>query len=175
MHKRVISRFSVVNFSSHTAKKFYREPFNVSENLGYRKILCMKGRYHQFPSKIFSLTVPKYFVKEPFCVQKVSGTEKTMDERWGVSRFSIGNFLSHSAEKLRGGTFLCFRKFLVSKNFMDKNGGREGVSQFSIENLLSHSTEKFRRGTLLCFGKFLVSKRSMDRRGGGRECHDSKS
>ena len=40
-----------------------------------------------------------------------------------VSRFSVEKFLSHSAEKFRRGTLLCFRKFLVPKNFRDKRGG----------------------------------------------------
>ena len=45
-----------------------------------------------------------------------------MPER-GISRFSVENLLSHSAEKLRRGTILCFTKLLVSKKLMDKRGG----------------------------------------------------
>ena len=52
-----------------------------------------------------------------------------MDQRWGVSPFSVGKFLSHSAEKFRGGTFRCLRESRVSKNFMNK--GR-GVLRFSV-------------------------------------------
>ena len=37
--------------------------------------------------------------------------------------FPLKNLLSHSAEKRRRGTFLCFRKSLVSKNVRDKRGG----------------------------------------------------
>ena len=44
---------------------------------------------------------------------------------------------------------LCFRKFLVSKKFMEKRG-KGGVSPFSVI-FLSHSAEKFRRRTLPCF------------------------
>ena len=40
-----------------------------------------------------------------------------------VSQFSVEKFLSHSAEKFRRGTFLCFIKYLVSKNVRDKRGG----------------------------------------------------
>ena len=40
-----------------------------------------------------------------------------------VSRFSVENFLSHSAEKFRRGTLVCFRKFMVSKNVKGKRGG----------------------------------------------------
>ena len=38
-----VSRFSVENFLSHSAKLFRGHPFSVSENLGYRKILCITG------------------------------------------------------------------------------------------------------------------------------------
>ena len=40
-----------------------------------------------------------------------------------ASRFSVENILSHSSEKIRRGTLLCFRKILVSKNARDKRGG----------------------------------------------------
>ena len=78
-----------------------------------------------------------------------------------VSRFSVEKFSSHSAEKFRRGTRLCFRKIRVPKNFMPKRG----KSRLSIKNLLSHGTEKLRRRTLLCFTNFLVSKKFMDKRG----------
>ena len=60
---------------------------------------------------------------------------------------------------------MCFRKFLVSKNFKDKRERGE-ASRLSVEKLLSHSTEKLRRGNL-CFRKFLVSKNVKDNREGG--------
>ena len=41
---------------------------------------------------------------------------------------------------------LCFRKFLLTKKFMDERVW--GVSRFSVENFLSHSAEKFLRATL---------------------------
>ena len=68
----------------------------------------------------------------------------------GISRFSIENLLSHSTEKFRRGDLLCFTKFLVSKNFMDKRGGEGGREYHDfMSKFLSHSTEKFRRGTLV--------------------------
>ena len=69
----------------------------------------------------------------------------------GISQFSVENLLSHSTEKLRRGTLLCFTKLLVSKKLMHKRGGggRE-YHDFLSKNFLSHSAEKFRRGTLLC-------------------------
>ncbi len=42
---------------------------------------------------------------------------------------------------------LCFRKFLVAKKIMDKNGG---VAGFSVQTFMSHSDKKIRRGSLLC-------------------------
>ena len=62
---------------------------------------------------------------------------------------------------------LCCRKFLVSKSFMVKRGGREGVSRLSVETFLFHCAEQFCGGTFLCFRKFLVSKKVKDKRGGG--------
>ena len=114
MEKRgLITIFSRI-FWAHSAEKFYGHPFNVSENLGYRKILCLIGgitifrrkffvsqcrkiswaslqclrkfgvsknfmhmhKYHKFSSKIFTLTVPKNFVNEPFSVSPISGIKK---------------------------------------------------------------------------------------------------
>ena len=51
------------------------------------------------------------------------------------------SFLSHSTEKLRNETLLCFKKFPASKKFMDK---RSGVARFSVDYLLPHSTKAFR-------------------------------
>ena len=55
---------------------------NLSE-LCFRKFLVAKqlmdkeGEYQYFPSNFFCLTVPNYFVEEPFSVvfQKISGSE----------------------------------------------------------------------------------------------------
>ena len=52
MDEKGVSRFSVENFWSHSAEKFIGHPFNVSENLGYRKILCIIG-VSQFSVEIF--------------------------------------------------------------------------------------------------------------------------
>ena len=59
------------------------------------------GEYQDFLSKIFCLTVPKIFVGESFTVALISGSEKVWIGGGGVSRFSVENFLSHSAENLR--------------------------------------------------------------------------
>ena len=91
-----------------------------------RPLICVlyaKG-YHDFPLKNFCLTVAKNFVGEPFCVSENFWYRKMLGIREGrVSRFSVNIVLSHSTERLRRGTLLCFTKFLVSKKFMDKKGG----------------------------------------------------
>ena len=54
------------------------EPFFVSQHFWYRKkIMDERGEYHDFMSKVFCLTVPKNFVREPFCAvfQKSSRCE----------------------------------------------------------------------------------------------------
>ena len=37
-----------------------------------------RGRYHDFPSKMFCLTVPDHFVEELFCVSERSGLRKNL-------------------------------------------------------------------------------------------------
>ena len=63
---------------------------------------------------VFCLTVLKNLVGilPVFHYSQVS--RKMMPMR-GISQFSKENFLSHSTEKLRMGTFPCFTKFLVSE------------------------------------------------------------
>ena len=59
------------------------------------------------------------------CFRKFLVAKKFMNKRWGVSRFSVENLLSHGAEKLGRGNPLVFHSFRVSKKFIDKRGGRE--------------------------------------------------
>ena len=49
---------------------FCGKAFNGSKNLGHPKILCIMGEFHDFRSKIFSLTRPKNIVGERFVVSK---------------------------------------------------------------------------------------------------------
>ena len=46
-----MSNFSVGNYLSHSAEKFRKEPFEVSEKLEYRKVLCITGLCQDVPSK----------------------------------------------------------------------------------------------------------------------------
>ena len=82
------------------------------------------------------------------CFRKSPVALKFMDKRaGGVSRISVENISSQSAEKIRRGTLLC----CVSEKFWQQKGlwirGR-GEYKSSFENYLSDSAENFRRATL---------------------------
>ena len=136
-------------------------------NQSFERILVSKIFMHRSNkdlSKLFCFTWPKNFIMRPFCVSEIfSYGKKFMDNRWGVSGCSVEIVLSYSNETFPRGTLLCFGKFTVSKNFMDKRG----ISQFSVEDLFLHTTEKLRKGTHMCFRNFLLSKKFIDKRGEG--------
>ena len=71
-----LSRFSVENFLSHSAKNFCRGIIYCCTDFRYRKSLERRGEYQDAPSKIFCLTVPKISVGESSIVSLISGTEK---------------------------------------------------------------------------------------------------
>ena len=74
---------------------------------------------------MFCFPLPKNFVGKLFDVSEIFWHRKISRKKGkekGVSRFSVKNLLSHSTEKLRQGTFLCFRKFQVRKKFIHKRG-----------------------------------------------------
>ena len=53
-------------FWSHSAEKFRGHPFNVSENLGYRKILCIIGGITIFRLKFFVSQCRKASYRNPW-------------------------------------------------------------------------------------------------------------
>ena len=64
----------------------------------------------------------------------------------GISRFSGENLLSHSTEKLRGVTLLCFTKFLVWKKITDNSGGEGREYHDFLSKFFYHSAENLRWG-----------------------------
>ena len=58
------------------SRKFRGEPFNVSETLGYRKMLCIIGGITIFRRIFFSLKLPNIFVGDPSPSDKSSGFER---------------------------------------------------------------------------------------------------
>ena len=111
-------------------------PANFSPNYKY---------FDQFLQTVKNKTTVLILVFKEFLQINTTTDFCTLCKR--VSRFSLEKFSSHSAEKFRRGTLLCFRKFLLSKNVRNKREGG-GVSRFSVKIFSSYSAEKFRRGTL---------------------------
>ena len=132
-----VSRFSVKIVLSHSTEKIRRGAFLwfgrslVSKNVRDKR----GGGYHDFPSKLFCLTVPKNFVGEPFGISEKIWYRKILCFRELFHDFPSNFFVSQCRKISEGNpSVLCFRKIPVAK-FMDKRGG---VSRFSIENFLSH-------------------------------------
>ena len=75
-----------------------------------------------FRQNCFFLTVPNHFVDETFCVSETFGYQKCLCPARENPPFSIEILMSHSTEKLRRGTHLCFTEKFVSKDFMNKRG-----------------------------------------------------
>ena len=148
--RRGVSRFSVEFFLSHSAdENFRRRIFYCCINFGYRKSSEKRGggEYQDFPSKIFCLTVPKISVGESFIVALISGTEKVRrrERGGGVSRFSVENILSHSAENFRRGIFHCCINFGYRKS-LEKSRGEGGGGSTKIflrKFLVSSQCRKF--------------------------------
>ena len=90
---------------SHSAEKLRRGNCFCCINFGYRNSLDKRGGYQDFPLKIICLTVPKTLAGEPFRVSQNLLTGKVYElEGVGLSRFTVENFLSQSAENFRRGT-----------------------------------------------------------------------
>ena len=134
-------------------------------------ILCKRGGYQDVSFKIFCLTVSRTFVGEQFGVSETFGSRKFSCIGGGRHHGFVENFLAQRTEKLRKGSLLCFRSFLVSRKIMDK---RWGVSQFSFGNFSSHMTKSFVRGSFCVSESFRYGKKIMDKRWGGGVYHSAK-
>ena len=66
---------------SHSAEKFRGHPFNVSENLGYRKILCIIGGITIFRRKFFVSQCRKISWTSLQCLRKFGVSKNFMHKR----------------------------------------------------------------------------------------------
>ena len=73
----------------------------------------------------------------------------------GISLNSVEKSLSHSADKIRRRTLLCFERILVLKSFKQRRGE---ASRFYRKFFYLTGPKKLRQATILCFRKFLVGK-----------------
>ena len=133
-----MSHFSVGNYLSHSAENFREEPVKVSEKLEYRKLLCIMGWYHGFPSKVFSFTVPQNFVAEPFCVSE-SFLYGSKYEKEGAIMIFCQEFPVSQCRKFSWVNPLVFQKI----SGVEEMYKEEGVSRFSVKIFLSHITKNF--------------------------------
>ena len=85
-----------------------------------------------------------------------------------LSRFFVDFFVSQYRKNLQGNpSVLCFRKFLITNRFMDKNG-RGSVDNFRRKKFVSQCRNISQRNpSVLCFRKILIGYRFMDKRVGG--------
>ena len=67
------------------------------KNLEWKK-LCKRGEYHNF-CRQFSVSHAERLFGDHICVLENVWYEEELSNRWGVSRLSVGTFLSHNAEK----------------------------------------------------------------------------
>ena len=118
---------------------------------------------HHGSVEIFCLTRPKRkaLYRNRCVFRNVSGIEKSLWIRGGLSRVSVEIFMSHRAENFLKGILLFLRKFLVSKSFMDEKGG---ITFFRRKFLVSQC-RKISWASLQYFRKIGVSKNFMHNRG----------
>ena len=90
----------------------------------------------------------------------------------GTSLNSVEKSSSHSADKIRWRTLLCFQKILVSKIFKQRRGE---ASRFCRNFFYLTGPKNLSQGAILCFRKFLVGKNILWIRGGGYHVFPSKS
>ena len=91
--KRGVSRFSAENFWSHCAVEFRGHPFNASENLGYRKILCIIGVSQVSVENFLSQSAEK-FRGHSFNVSENLGYRKILCVIGGITSFRGKFFVS---------------------------------------------------------------------------------
>ena len=97
------------------------------------------------------------------CFRKFRASQNFMHKK-GISLNSVEKFLSHSADKIRRITLLCFERILVSKSFKQRRGE---APLFCRNFFYLTGPKKLRQGTILCFRKFLVGKNILWIKAGG--------
>ena len=139
-------------------KNFAEESFCVYGVFWYREMFQIKEGVSQCSVQFVFVTVPKKFVNEPFtslekfwCGRFFLNMRGRVGRKDGVSQFPVEIMLPHRTEKLRKVILPDFRKFLLSKNLMDKR--KVVFSGLLVKNFLSHRTEELRMGILLFFSR----------------------
>ena len=132
--------FSVEYVLFHSTGSFCRWILQYVPIFGYQKSFCLIRSCQDYPSKLLTLTVPRNFVGEPFCV---SGNVR-------LGNF-VEQFLSHFTERLRAESFSVCQNFGVQNffcirtisRFSVKGGAGVGVARLSLDYCTSQSTKTF--------------------------------
>ena len=119
-HKR-ITLFSVEICSSQSAERCRRgTTFSFNNTLFSKSFMHSRGGPTVL-SKLFRLTLSKFFVRETFCVSKKFWFRKLSSKGVRHQHF-VENIFSHRTDKLRKENPLCFNINLVSTLFMHRRG-----------------------------------------------------
>ena len=143
-------------------KKVVGETFGVSENFWYRKILSLRevGGYQDFPCKLFRLTIKTIHRGTLLSIRNfllwnflwIGG-----ERGGGVNMiFFQESLFSYSNKNIRTGTLLSSKKFVLSKDYLEKSGGE--LFSRSCVGKMSHSIKKVRLWTFLRARKFWYRK-----------------
>ena len=128
-----LSRFFFPSLCLTVRKKFVGEPFSVPEKIRYRKNLRIMGGIHYYLLIFLCSTVPKNFVRKHFGVSETFWFRNFFwQEKRRLYHDFLSKSLSHSTEKIRRETLLCFRILRVSESFMDQRRG--GCITFFCQN-----------------------------------------
>ena len=148
-------------------KAFVGESFTVAVFLGTGKtwIRSGGGSIKIFRRKFFVSQCRKYSQMNPSLLffRNFAVAKKFKDKRGGVSRFSAGKFLSHSAENFCRGILCCCVIFGYRKS-LDKTWGveyQDVLSTFFVSQCRKKSQVNL---SLLFFRKIPVAKEILDKR-----------
>ena len=119
--------------------------------------------------KFLSHSADKIHRRALLCFERILVSKSFKQRRGKLHGFVENFFYLTGPKKLRQGTILCFRIFLVGNNIL---WIRMGGYQDFPSKFLSHCTEIFHWRTLWCFRKNLLSKIFMHRRGASRFCRN---
>ena len=160
-----ISLSSVGKILSHSAEKLRGEPFNVSEKLGFWKILCIGRGYYDIPCEFFCFSTRNLLRWNLVCFRKLWASKNFFWEKeWGYHVPTSNYFCLTVPRKFVGypSMFQSFRKIRVLENFMFK----KGIERYSVW-IFCFSIEKILRWNLMCLRNDRVSKKFMLERGWG--------
>ena len=150
-----------LEFSVSQCRKFsWGSPFWIWKIWGSEKLYDELGVMTIFSSKIFSITVPKIFVRNSFPSQEISIMEKLMDKRGGYHVFQSKVFSLTVPKNIVGEPFWVSKNLGFGKILCIIEGHRVFASDFFVSRCRKISSRN-----PFMFHKFLVGKKVMDERG----------